>query len=217
MKKFIAIAWLACLSLSAHAEDYFVNAELSATSYPEWVGRINDGLIANGFTYASSRQDKSGIGLGVSGGHWLSDNFGWELGYNSLGQIKGNTTADNATVFYTDNWKYSATAFHAAALGGVKLGESRLYGKLGIYSASSKLDGTFSFSGAVTGTSTYSGTSSNSGLLIGGGFTLPLSERIHMILSLDMFSDVVFPDWFSPSQTTKENLFKTAIGISYQF
>lgn len=221
MKKSLLIFALLLISypFNAQAEGTFIGVDLSNTKYPEWGGKIKSKAYADGALYAYAddgwiASETILTGMGIHGGQWLNSNFGWEIGYDNLGRDRGdiNVLQGFSSQSLFGNFRYSATASHAAAMGGLKVGKSTLFGKLGMHSHSTRLVGVAPLSGA-----SYSESASGTGLLFGIGLVSPYTEKLSGRFTLDVFKDVVFTDIIDFSKTTQEDLIKFSYGLDYAF
>ena len=75
---------LASFTFNTRAEGTYIGVDASYTRYPEWGDRISSNAYASGASYAITNEHSMGIGLGIRGGQWKNDNFGWEAGYDNL-------------------------------------------------------------------------------------------------------------------------------------
>lgn len=210
-KKHIFAVLLCLVSMGSKAEGYFIGTDASLVSYPKWLEKINSNAIANGASSAYSEQQLTNTGIGIRGGQWLNENFAWEVGYDDLGTVTGSTGAWFPGYRF-GMWSFSAKALHLAALGGVKLGRTTLYGKLGLHSASTNAEGV-----SVVTNQHYSQDASSTGLLFGIGYAFPFSQHLSGQVAVDVFNGVKFPDPVALSSTTKEQLIKTSFGLTYNF
>lgn len=209
MKRITAAVLLsAAFATPAFAEGFFIGADIgTAAGYPDRTGETVNGLIAAGATYASATQKTSSIAFGLHGGQWITEHFGWEVGYDALGSVDGSWVSIGAT---TGSYKYSASAFHVAALGGIPLGRGKLYGKAGLFSASTKEDAsnTVGFSASKTQSST--------GLILGGGYELSFSDKIAGHAGINLFNGMKFND-FTNNTTSNKTLAQVVVGVDYTF
>lgn len=209
MKKIAAAVLLtASLATPAFAEGYFIGADIgTAAGYPDRTGETINGLIGAGATYASATQKTSSVAFDLHGGQWITERFGWEVGYDAFGSVDGSWTSIGST---TGSYKYSASAVHVAALGGIPLGRGKLYGKAGLFSASTKEDAsnTVGFSSSKTQSST--------GLLIGGGYELSFSDKIAGHAGMNLFNGMKFND-FTNNTTSNKTLVQVLVGVDYKF
>lgn len=209
--KTLAVALLGLFSLSpaTQAEGLFVGGEVSTVMYPKWIDKATS--AAGGAGAAASDQVSSRAGSGVRVGQWLNDNLGWEVGYSDLGSDTVRTVIFGVPGM-EGTWRFSTTAVHLAALGGTRFGKSTLFGKIGMHSASTKLEGD-----VIIGNATYSESASGTGALIGGGYIFPFTENLSGRAAIDIFNDVKFTDPMNFANSTKETLTKISFGLDYMF
>lgn len=203
---------LPCLggfAVTAQAGGLFIGIETSDISYPNWAKRIDGLYYAAGANSSSTEQDTGSMGHGIRAGVWLNDNFGLEAGYDDLGSITGLSTVYFGPISGQGRWKFSATASHAAMLGGIKLGRGTLFGKVGIHHSFTKLEGTYVTNGPYSASST--------GALFGGGYSFRFTEHISVKAALEEFKGVKFTDWSNFANTTTETLVKISLGADYTF
>lgn len=210
MKKITAaITLFAVFATPASAAGFFIGGDLGFTAgYPNRTEEVGNGLLGAGATSASVTQKKVSIALDLYGGQWVSEQFGWEIGYDALGSADGDWTSTGAS---TGSYKYTVSAYHFALLGGIPVGgRGKLYGKAGIFSASTKEEwsNTTGFSGSIT--------QSSSGLLLGGGYELSFNDRLAGRAGITLFNGVQFND-FTNNQTDKKTLIELAVGVNYKF
>ncbi|HLP99115.1 MAG TPA: hypothetical protein VK149_11785 [Sideroxyarcus sp.] len=208
----IVFGGLLGFSVASQAAGLFVGGGLGVIAYPNWTDKLTSGALAAGATFAATDQEASGVGAGIRVGQWVSDNLGWEVGYSDLGSVTGHTGATFAGTAEMGTWKFSATAAHLAMLGGVKFNRSSLFGKIGVHSSSTKLEGDY-----VVGNGTYSRSASGTGLLIGGGYIFPFTENLYGRAAIDIFNGVKFTDPLVFANSTKETLTKISFGLDYRF
>lgn len=212
MKQMIfAAALLGSVSFGAQAEGFFIGGDIGTVSgYPDRTGATVSALMGAGATSASATQKTGSAAFNLHGGQWLNAHFGWEVGYDVLGSVDGSWTSVGAT---TGSYKYSASAFHVAALGGIPMGgRGKLYGKVGLFSASTKEEArnTVGFFSSKTQSST--------GLLVGGGYELSFTEKIAGHAGISLFNGVKFDDFTTNNTTTdKKTLVQIAVGVDYKF
>lgn len=209
--KTLTAALLGLFSLlpATQAEGLFVGGEVSTVMYPKWIDKFTS--TAGGAGAAASDQVPSRAGSGVRVGQWLNDSLGWEVGYSDLGSNTGRTVILGGAP-EMGTWKFFATAVHLAALGGMKFGKSTLFGKIGMHSSSTKLEGD-----VIIGNATYSESASGTGLLIGGGYIFPFTEYLSGRAAIDIFNSVEFTDPVLFANSTKETLTKISLGLDYMF
>jgi OmpA-OmpF porin, OOP family len=204
-----AMALSTVFATPAFAGGFFIGGDLGiAAGYPDRKEEVGNGLIGAGATYVSVTQKMASIALDLHGGQWVTEQFGWEIGYDALGSADGDWTSSGAS---TGSYKYTASAYHFALLGGIPVGgRGKLFGKAGLFSASTKEE--------VSNTGGYhsSITQSSSGLLLGGGYELSFNERVAGRAGITLFNGVKFND-FTNNQTDKKTLVQVAVGVNYKF
>lgn len=209
MRKIVGAALLsAVMSTPVYSAGFFLGADIGSTGgYPDRTGETVNALIGFGASSASATQKKASLGFSVRVGQWVTDRFGWELGYNGFGSIDGSWTSVGAT---TGSYKYTASAAHLAVLGGIPVGSGKIYGKAGLYSASTKEE--------ASNTVGYSAskTHSSSGLLIGGGYEWAFTGNLSGHAGVNLFNGVKFNN-FVDNTTTNKTLAQVAVGVDFKF
>ena len=206
MKKILVVlaALFGALPLNSYAQTFFVGGELGAAVWPDFTDAVAQSVISAGFSSVDVKQDRSSAVLGIYGGAWITENFGVEAAYTDLGEVKATITTVPAS---NQSLKYSANAWSVAGLGGVVLGKGTLYGKLGAYGADVKFDS------AVRSVSTTS-----TGLLYGGGYSLPFGKHVIGKAELAVYNGVKFQTYNAPQGTnTTDNIVKVSVGVAYAF
>ena len=237
MKKIISTICILAMPVLAQAQsEYFAGISLGQSKYPSQAQAvandvatgINQAIIGAGAdastTTATVVQDKTDTAYKIFGGAWLNDNFGYEVGYVDLGKSK--FSVNSATTFEVNNNNFNANtgtsanvsskAFYAALLAGQKFSnKSRAYAKLGLYRATTKLSG----SGVVTSNDlpgvsepySFSEKENNTNVLIGFGYTYPITQKIDIRGEAEQFRKV------GGSEVGKGNITLISIGMSYKF
>lgn len=215
MKKIVAAILLGCFALSAQAEGGYVGVGIGSVVYPNWVDVANSTAISAGFSSARTEQNAGSLGFEIYSGQWFSDNIGYEIGYADLGSITGNQTLSGPSATYT--YKYSATALHVSVLGGVTVGKHKLFGKVGIFNASTKLQENAAIP-SLSRTYSASFSDSSSGLVVGAGYTSSITDKLISKLEFDVYNGVKFANDFTPTKTVdSKNLMKLFFGLGYEF
>lgn len=213
MKKITAVILLyAAFATPAFAEGFFIGGDIGiASGYPDRTAEVGNALIGGGATYVSVTQKKSSVAYDLRLGQWVTEHFGWELGYDRLGSVDGTWTTTGATT--NGSYKYTASASHLAVLGGIPLGgRSKLYGKVGLFSGSTKEDWSSS-NGNIS-----SKTQSSSGLLLGGGYEQSFNDHLAGHVGLNLFNGMKFYDFAkNTTATDKKTLVQLAVGVDYKF
>lgn len=205
--RILTFTLLVGLSLGARAEGYFIGGDFGLNVFPNWADRGDSAAYNAGLAFSSTSQSTVSYGLGINAGQWMSQYFGWEIGYNNLGSVTGYTTAgDSYGNVYGNSYKYASTASHAEALVGSSSG---LFGKVGLYSASTQL---------TIPNLTISPTSS-SGMYfgIGGRFYSDDSDHFAFKFGIDIYPKVKFSDLSDFTKTTNETITKIYLGEDYIF
>lgn len=212
MKKISAAVLLfAAFATPVFAEGFFIGADIgTATGYPDRTAEIANGLVTAGATFASATEKKTSFAFDLHGGQWVTERFGWEVGYDSLGSVDGSWTSIGGTAT-TGSFKYSVSALHVAALGGIPMGHGKLYGKAGLFSASTKEDA------SNTVGYSQSKTQSSTGLLVGGGYELSFNDKLAGHVGFNLFNGVKFNDFTNtPNTTDKNNIFQVVVGVDFK-
>lgn len=207
MKKISVLlaALLGGVALNSHAQELFVGVEAGVAVYPDFTSDVARATVNAGFSSASVKQDGGSTAFGIFAGAWVTDNFGLQADYIDLGSIEGKvTTVPASNTFY----KYSASAFSVAALGGIKLGaKGRLYGKAGVYRASVEFK-----------SATRSITTDSTGLMLGGGYSFRITQHLLARAELTVYNDVKFQTFNAPQgSSTSDYITKVALGAAYVF
>lgn len=197
----------AAVSSSAMAEGFFIGADVGTVKYPDYTNDIVSGLMSRGAFFASASQNAGSLTLGIRGGQWVSQNFGWEAGYTDLGSVDGTF---NSSII-SGTYKYSASALHAAVLGGIPLGRGKLFGKAGLFSATTKLSGNIFGAGILAPAD-----QSSTGLLLGGGYELAFNNHISGRAGLDLYNGVKFSNVWSGVVESK-TMVKVGVGVNFTF
>jgi opacity protein-like surface antigen len=180
MKIILSIVFLSC-AFTAYAEGFFIGGAVGIVIYPNYTTDTSNWLIDAGASYASVKQNKGSFTLDFHGGQWVNKSLGWEAGYTDLGSVDGSYTSNLTFPGANGTYKYSASASHLAALGGTPLGLGRLFGKIGLFSASTHLSDPFG-----------SQNESSTGLLLGGGYELSLTPNLAGRAGINLFNGVKF-------------------------
>jgi hypothetical protein len=209
MKKYITAAALSfALVTPAFAEGFFIGGDVGiALGYPDRTSDVGNGLMGAGATSAHVTQKVASTTLALHGGQWINEQFGWEVGYDGLGSVDGTWSSTGST---TGSYKYSASAFHLAALGGIPVGRGKIYGKAGAFSASTTEDAsnTVGFHSSTT--------TSSSGLLIGAGYSFAFTEKLAGHVGANLFNGVKFHN-FATNTSDSKTLFNVAFGVDFKF
>jgi hypothetical protein len=209
MKKFVATVALSfALTTPAFAEGFFIGGDVGITlGYPDRTSDVGNGLLGAGATSAHVSQKVASTALALRGGQWMGERFGWELGYDGLGSVDGTWSSTGST---TGSYKYSASAFHLAALGGIPVGRGKIYGKAGIFSGSTKEE--------ASNTIGYheSTTTSSTGLLIGAGYEFSFTEKLAGHVGANLFNGMKFHNFATNTSDTK-TLINVAFGVDFKF
>jgi Outer membrane protein beta-barrel domain len=193
----LAAVLLSGVSLNSQAVDFFVGVEAGVAIYPDFTTDVAKSIGGS----VTVEQDAGSFAAGIYGGAWLTENFGVEVAYADLGSIEGKVK--NSSTFY----EYAATAFSASLLVGTRAGKGTLYGKVGMYDASVKFKSI-----------TRSITTDSSGLVFGGGYSLPFTKHVVGKVELAAYNDVQFQKFNAPVGTnTGDNIYKFAVGVAYTF
>ncbi len=138
---------------------------------------------------------------GVYGGQWVNENWGWEAALTDLGSIE---SAGAGTVA---GHKHATTALSAAGLGRFKWGKGSVFGKAGLYRASVKYT-----------SPALSVTTSTSGFVIGGGYSMSFTERLVGKAELAIYDNVKFQTANAPAGiTSSSTINRLSVGLAYVF
>ncbi len=192
---------------SAMAEGFFIGADAGTVTYPDYTNEITSGLMANGALFASSTQNAGSFTFGVHGGQWVNQNFGWEAGYTDFGSVTGTFNSN----ILSGTYKYSASALYASALGGIPLGRGKLFGKAGLFSATTKLSGNVFGAGILAPAD-----QSSTGLLLGGGYELAFTNQISGRAGVNLYNGVKFSNVWSGVVESK-TLVQVGVGVNFTF
>jgi hypothetical protein len=216
MKKKILVIALLSAAVAAPAfaagNGFFAGGSLGLVKNPNWVDAANQYMVANGASSSDTKQNAVSLSIGLRGGYWLNDNFGVEGGLVSISEAKGTITTTGAFAG-TTTYSYTTGALYAAALGGLPLGTGKLFGKAGIYSASTKLAGTTT----IAGMSVSSPTASNTGLLLGGGYAFRVMNHLSIRPEFTLYNGVKFNNLDTTKSNESKNLYQLSVGADYLF
>ncbi len=204
MRTLLAVGLLGA-SVASHAEGFYAGGSIGWTTYPNYTQDL-----VNSFAFSATQTLVSPYTVGVQAGQWVNDYFGWEIGYTDLGSVNGSYT----WVGGSGNYTYSASAAHGAIQGGIPMGRGKLFGKLGVFSATTTLNDTFTGGSATQSVS-------SSGLLFGIGFALSFSHHLSGNIGVTALNGVKFADVSTfgapPYSVGTKNMVRTAIGVNYMF
>lgn len=211
MKKLAALLFTFLLCNTASAGGFFGADFGSVSGYPDSTNTLARGLVSAGVSTARAEQKAGSLGFSVFGGNWFSENVGWEVGYAYLGGgIDGKFSTTGPTRAGT--YDYTAKAFHLALLAGTQIGSGKLYGKAGLYRAGTESKWAYT----VGSTASSTGSNSSTGLILGIAYDNPISEKLSMRLGVDMYNGVEFQE-VTYSQVVKQNMYKIALGLAYNY
>ena len=217
MNRLLAILLVLLAATPAKAQGFFIGGEASLIAYPLWDTEIHDTIVNNGSHPNTSTEVSGDLGAGIHAGQWINDNFGWEVGYDHMGNASGDFSFWDAafTNYYDYSWKAYAKASHAAFLGSINFGRSKLRLKGGLYHASTTVDLT-STSPSIT---SRSWSNSNTGVLLGAGYSFAFTDHLVGNAGINLFNGVEFADLPSANMnnTRSENLHKIFVGVDYIF
>jgi len=216
MKKntFVIAVLSSTLALPAFAagNGFFVGGSLGLVKNPNWVDAANQYMVTNGASSSETKQNATSLSIGVRGGYWLNDNFGVEGGLVGISEAKGTITTTGAFAG-TTTYSYTTGALYAAALGGLPLGSGKLFGKAGVYHASTKLTGTTT----ISGMSISSPTASNTGLLLGVGYAFRIMNHLSIRPEFTLYNGVKFNNLDTTKSDETKNLYQLSVGADYLF
>lgn len=198
---FVAVLLSAMLTTSAMAEGFFIGSNIGFALYPDRIA------TDPGATSTSTSQQRTSLALDLRGGQWFDERYGWEVGYDALGNIDGSWRSVSSSA--TGSYKYSASALHLALLGRIPLRHGKLFGKAGLFSASTTEEVATS-----TGTST-SATINSAGLMIGVGYEYRFST-IGVHAGFNFYHGMKFHD-FMNNKVESMSTPQFAAGVDYYF
>ena len=195
-------------SLGVQAEGYFVSGDFDVNKFPNWSDVADNADYGQGAASSSTSQSTVSFGLGINVGQWVNQIFGWEIGYNDFGSVTGYTTAccNSYGSVVGNSYKYTATASHAEVLVGSSSG---LFGKVGLYSASTQLTIPTLTIFQLRNSGIYFG--------IGGRYFSDDSEHFAFRLGIDVYPKVKFTDISDFTRTTSETITQIYFGEDYIF
>jgi hypothetical protein len=204
MKRILAIVLLSA-AFGAHAEGFYIGGDLGTVSYPDYTTDTANWLIGNGATYASVTQKVVSSTVDIHIGQWVTEGFGWEAGYADLGSVDGSYASNSGVLFPNGTYTYSAAAAHVAVLGGIPLGRGKLFGKFGLFSASTTLDDPY-----------FSQTVYSTGLLLGGGYEFWFNPAFSLRAGLNLYSGVNFVNEGTYAIESR-GMAQVAVGANFTF
>ena len=209
--RFLVAALFCSISLGAQAEG-FAGGSIGLVGNPNWTDEFNKYMVANGASSSKTEQNSVSASLNLRGGYWLNDNFGAEGGLISIGEAKGDNTTTGGQAG-TSTYAFTTGALYATALGGLKLGKGRLYGKAGLFSASTELKTTTTIPGQVGATTKASST----GLIFGAGYSIHVMNHLSIRPELTIMSGVKFKNLDDTKPDDKKTLTQFSVGADYMF
>jgi opacity protein-like surface antigen len=197
----------------------FVGIDIGTVSgYLDSQSTITSGLTASGWGSVSVSQNVSSAAVNIHGGQWLSEHLGWEAGYSDFGKVTGTVTAYATPQSYFGSYSYSASTAYAAVLGAIPFGSSKLYGKAGLHSTSTKTDfNVYRYNYTTLSTNTGSTTKSSTGFVLGGGYEYAFNKSWAIRADVTMFNGAQFTSAWNLSTTENKTLIQTAIGVDFSF
>ncbi len=211
--RILVAALLGSISLGAQAEG-FAGGSIGLVGNPNWVDDANKSMVAAGATSSKTEQNSVSASLNLRGGYWLNSNFGAEGGFISVGEAKGTITSTGSGFAGTSTYSYTTGALYGAALGGIKLGsKGTLYGKVGLFSASTERKGTSTVPAITPSTKKASST----GLIFGAGYSLRVMNHLSIRPELTILSGVKFSNLDDAKPDDKKTLTQFSIGADYVF
>lgn len=199
------------LCSSANASGFF-GADIGSTfGYPNSSSSLATILVNAGYSSAQAQQRSGSLGFSIFGGNWLSENVGWEFGYAYLGGgIDGQFSTTGPTTAGT--YDYTASAFHGAFLGGTNVGSGKIYGKVGLYRASTESKAAYT----VGSTSSFTGSNANMGLMLGAGYEAPINDKLSTRFGADLYNGVDFYE-VSNEKAVKQTMYRIGFGLVYNY
>lgn len=207
---FVAVL-LSNLTVSlASAGGFYAGGEMGISTVPDLSGTASQTMVNSGYPTVTVSQNKGSGVVGIFGGQWVTDNFGWEAGLVSLGYIRGRVAATNGTSSIFTSYRYSTGALSLAAMAGIDIAPAgKLFFKAGLFDAGVTYNGP---------TSTVS--TNSTGPLLGGGFSYRVMQHLSARAELAHYVGVQFPnfEFFTPTRsTTKSNITTLSVGAAYEF
>ena len=205
--KVVALALLLGLSTGARAEGCFINGDFGLNAFPNRADSANAVVYQAGAAYSSSSQTTTSFGFGVDVGQWVSQRFGWEIGYADFGNVTGYSSFGNSFgSAFGISYKYASTATHVELLAGSNSG---LFGKVGFYNASTQL----SIQGQTISPK------GSSGMFFGIGGRYPSDRLDHWAyrFGIDVYPRIKFTDLADSSKATSGIITKIYLGEDYTF
>lgn len=170
MKSVLYFAALACISITAQAQEYYVGASVG----PSYNGTAN--FVSGGQTI--TMDGSRAIPIKASVGVDINTNLGFEAGYKTFGTTRTDMGNAAGTALDTD-----ARAFYLAAKGTLPLGEKwALTGKLGL--AQRHFGITLASSGQSLSDSTDQST-----LYAGVGVAYKITNKVALTAELEHFGE----------------------------
>lgn len=206
-------ALLGSISLGAQAGSIFAGGSLGVLKNPNWADAANQYMVSGGAASSKTEQNAASLGLTLRGGYWLNDNFGVEGGLISLSEAKGTITTTGTGYAGTSTYSYTTGGLYASALGGFKIGKGTLYGKAGLFNASTELKTTTTIPGATASTTK----ASSNGLIFGAGYSIRVINHLSIRPELTIMSGVKFKNIDDAKPDEKKTLTQFSIGADYVF
>jgi opacity protein-like surface antigen len=224
MKKALLLLAIGLLAnVSAHAQLMGPGAQqvvyggvsLGGTYYPDYTGDYSS-LVAYSVANAKpgipitavASQDRADVGAKLYVGDWFTNNLGAEFGYAYLGKTNINVSTTGIVTIW--NITQENQAAYLDALIGTKLqNQSRIFLKLGAYSAS------ISLSVSAIGPAGAAGaglSSSNSGFHFGAGIDYPVANRVNVRFEAEEFNQVG-----DRGKTGQGDIGLFTVGLDYRF
>lgn len=209
MKKITLLLTSALFAAPAFAEGNFFGADIGSTmGYPDSTNLLTQAFIDAGASSARAEQKAGSLGAGLFLGRWFDANLGWEFGYKYLGGgVDGSWTTVPSV---PGTYDYSASALHWAFLARTQAGSGNIYGKVGIYRASTESQYT------ITGSTPTIGKDSNMGLVLGAGYESPFSENLSGRFGVDIYNGVEFQE-ITYGTPASQNLYLISLGLAYYY
>jgi Outer membrane protein beta-barrel domain len=214
MMKGFAVLLLAGLSAGSHAEGYF-GIDLGTSIFPTYINQANTAALTGvgAGTWTANTVESGKISLGIHGGAFVNDSFGFEGGWKYLGGRAGSTNLTGPNFNRTDNYSVTGSTLYGAAIGRVKTnGDAYLFGKLGMHftSVTMTTDGI----GNILSRGAQTTSAVSNGLMYGIGFNFGGGMKI----GLDMYSGVKMPKmtWPVPVGTSNSTITNFYFGLDFQ-
>ncbi len=204
-------------SIAKSSDNWYLGFGIGSGGYSDNTSDLLDDMSAYHFSYGEiamygeAQQNPSSV-LNLYVGRWFSDTQGYEFGYLSIDkvQVDGETAGSTLAIRYDIDG--SSDVMYASYLMAKQYSnQSRFYGKLGIYQATTNEK--LVISGRDTGivVATDSVNSSVTGLLVGLGYNYEMSDSLGLRVNFDFLPSAIKGDYFEGSASV------LGLSLNYQF